>query len=102
MRQRVALVATLARLYVGVVLIDRECECRGHRRRIVALSGHSAAVYRGHSNAAKWLRSAEGLINRKAPRFVYWLYDANHVAFYDAYQLYNGQALWVLPLPING
>ena len=30
MRQRVALVATLARLYVGVVLIDRECECRGY------------------------------------------------------------------------
>ena len=37
MRQRVALVATLARLYVGVVLIDRECECRGHRRRIVGV-----------------------------------------------------------------
>ena len=33
----VALVATLARLYVGVVLIDRECECRGHRRRIVGV-----------------------------------------------------------------
>jgi hypothetical protein len=30
LRQRVALVATLARLYVGVVLIDRERECRGH------------------------------------------------------------------------
>ena len=37
MRQRVALVATLARLYVGVVLIDRECECRGYRRRIVGV-----------------------------------------------------------------
>jgi len=38
LRQRVALVATLARLYVGVVLIDRECECpRGHRRRIVGV-----------------------------------------------------------------
>ena len=37
MRQRVALVATLARLYVGVVLIDRECECRVHRRRIVGV-----------------------------------------------------------------
>ena len=37
MRQRVALVATLARLYVGVVLIDRERECRGHRRRIVGV-----------------------------------------------------------------
>ena len=37
MRQRVALVATLARLYVGVVLIDRECECHGHRRRIVGV-----------------------------------------------------------------
>jgi hypothetical protein len=35
LRQRVALVATLARLYVGVVLIDREC--RGHRRRIVGV-----------------------------------------------------------------
>ena len=33
----VSLVATLARLYVGVVLIDRECECRGHRRRIVGV-----------------------------------------------------------------
>jgi hypothetical protein len=37
LRQRVALVATLARLYVGVVLIDRERECRGHRRRIVGV-----------------------------------------------------------------
>lgn len=37
MRQRVALVATLARLYVGVVLIDRERKCRGHRRRIVGV-----------------------------------------------------------------
>jgi hypothetical protein len=37
LRQRVALVATLARLYVGVVLIDRESECRGHRRRIVGV-----------------------------------------------------------------
>ena len=37
MRQRVALVATLARLYVGVVLIDRERECRGHRHRIVGV-----------------------------------------------------------------
>jgi hypothetical protein len=37
LRQRVALVATLARLYVGVVLIDRECECRVHRRRIVGV-----------------------------------------------------------------
>ena len=37
MRQRVALVATLARLYVGVVLIDRERECRSHRRRIVGV-----------------------------------------------------------------
>src|SRR4029450_7584548 len=37
LRQRVALVATLDRLYVGVVLIDRECECRGHRRRIVGV-----------------------------------------------------------------
>jgi len=37
LRQRVALVATLARLYVGIVLIDRECECRGHRRRIVGV-----------------------------------------------------------------
>jgi nitrate reductase beta subunit len=37
LRQRVALVAMLARLYVGVVLIDRERECRGHRRRIVGV-----------------------------------------------------------------
>jgi hypothetical protein len=37
LRQRVALVATLARLYVGVVLIDRERKCRGHRRRIVGV-----------------------------------------------------------------
>jgi hypothetical protein len=37
LRQRVALVATLARLYVGVVLIDRERECRGHRRWIVGV-----------------------------------------------------------------
>jgi hypothetical protein len=37
LRQRVALVARLARLYVGVVLIDRACECRGHRRQIVGL-----------------------------------------------------------------
>ena len=37
MRQRVALAATLARLYVGVVLIDRERKCRGHRRRIVGV-----------------------------------------------------------------
>ena len=43
MRQRVALVATLARLCVGVVLIDRECECRGHRRRIVGVVYRLAA-----------------------------------------------------------
>ena len=43
MRQRVPLVATLARLHVGVVLIDRDCECRGHRRRI------EGAVYAARS-----------------------------------------------------
>jgi hypothetical protein len=37
LRQRAALVATLARFTVGVVLIDRECEYRGHRRRIVGV-----------------------------------------------------------------
>jgi hypothetical protein len=37
LRHRVALVATLARLTVGAILIDRERERRGHRRRIAGV-----------------------------------------------------------------
>ena len=58
MRQRVALVATLARLYVGVVLIDRECECRA---AIVAGSWALCTITCASSSVTSASATAAGL-----------------------------------------
>jgi len=58
LRQRVALVATLARLYVGVVLIDRDCECRA---AIVAGSWALCTITCASSSVTSASATAAGL-----------------------------------------